>query len=65
MFAYYLMMWYYNYRCVQTNVLHWEVHKMTNEEYIRLINKLLVKFNNKTLKRIYSYLDDLLVGRGD
>lgn len=38
---------------------------MTNNDYIRLINILLKRLDNKTLKRIYYYIDDLVVGRGD
>lgn len=39
---------------------------MDNEEYIELIVKLLKKIkNNHLLERIYSYVNDCFVGRGD
>lgn len=50
------MMWYYNYRCVQTNVLHWEVYKMTNEEYIKQINEILNFFSNEALEFVLKLL---------
>ena len=38
---------------------------MDKDEYINLIVKLLKKLSVESLKRIYNYVNNIYVGRGD